>query len=262
MPEGPRTDQPYVESHESEFMNAKDQAASHARAKVLNEPDVKLQSSSYLKEIQARADRKAAEASLSVETLEEKDPIRRIILALERSATKETDNELVTNQIHMLEKQRADWIDFLNAHQTQKGSIKDAIQNSNKWPTLTDIKNGKPIIHFEVIKERWIPIDGKGSPEAFHQIRKGFLHNVLEELGILKTGETPDVLTKLSHLNPAHLLSKPDNSPWYSDTDKLARNLATNIPGITAEVSPITGKVGISFGVQTLKKIVAFPALV
>jgi hypothetical protein len=265
MPTEPRSDQAYVESHESEYITPVDAVAAKARADVYNVEKVLHTSGVPLEQIAAAADLNAKNAKVEFEAKQAEDPIRRIINVLETSAVTDTDREIIAQQIQELEKDRSDWKEIFDSRRTalrmngredlfsHADTVKNAIGN-HKCPTFTDydIDTKHSSIFFEVLGRKVLKTTNEwGIPS------KECLDKVLHGLGVLQPGEKTADLYKLP---PADETNK--GKPIMKLRIGKAENLQTNIPDTHATVFLQENRLQIGVAPEILGKIVAFPASV
>lgn len=262
----PRTDQAYVESHESEYITPADAAAAKARADVYNVEQVLHTSGVPLEQIHAAADLNAKNAKVEFEANESADPIRRIVGILETSAVNNIDEKIIPIRTQNLEKQRADWKAVIDQErmrarmQGEKFSFEDTVKNCiglNLAPTFSLMENHEPIVYFNVLDQADIKPLGAEEVATFTRVKVSdeCLDKVLHGLGVLR----PDEKTADLQLLPS---AAPDGKPVYSYSIGKAEQLPTNIPGAKASLFFKENSVFVRVGVQMLEKIVAFPASV
>ena len=259
----PRTDQAYVESHESEYITPKDAVATKAQADVYNVETVLHSAGIPLEQIHAAAELNAKNARLEFETKQNEDPIRRIIGVLDTSAVSGRDQELIANGVSDLEKQRSDWKNLFDTERTRarmqgkEFSFHDTLRHAvdyGKAPTLANIEDGKPVVYFEVLGPTPLLPEEVESGIDSDRVKPSneCLEKIVHGLGILQPND------KVSNL----MMLPSEGKPSFWPVNKLASNLPTHIPGIKANIFLDDNRVIVKFGVDLLEKIVALPASV
>lgn len=270
MPDGPvRTDQAYVESHESEYITPKDAVRSKAMAEVYQVADSLKFTGITEQQFQNAAKHRADAAQLEFETNEKADPIRRMIDVLQNSAVSGRDQEIIANRVEDLEKQRASWQDFVGKERTRarmqgneaRFSVTDTVKDvigSNRSPTFSTQEDREPVVYFEVLDSTWLKTEGTPKGEERVKPSDECLNKVLKGLGILQPNEKAGDLRMLPSSS-----NTPEGKYRYShDFGEKAEGMPTNIPESKATLYFNENRLMVNVGVKALEKIVAFPASV
>lgn len=258
-----RTDQAYVESHESKYITPKDAVAAKAQADVYNVETVLHSAGIPLEQIHAAAELNAKNARLEFEANENADPLRRIIGVLETSAVTDTDKDLMRRNAYDLETQRGNWTKFISQEKTQakmrgepfdfSQTVKNAIQ-FNRNPSGARLEKEGPMVLFDVLHGPMLQ-SKEGKPE---NVSDECCDKALRNLGILEENKHRQDLYHLPKGGSGQP-GKPKLNAWV---DNLAQDLPTNMPGAQFEVFLDSKQIRVGFGIQALEKIVAFPASV
>jgi hypothetical protein len=271
MPDGPvRTDQAYVESHESEYITPADAVRSKAMAEVYQVADSLKFTGITEQQFQNAAKHRADAAQLEFETNEKADPIRRLIDVLQNSAVSGRDQEIIAEQVKYLEKQRAGWKDLVGRERTRArmqgnearfsvdGAVKDAIQ-TNSAPTFSTMEDREPVVCFEVLDSTWLKTEKADGIVTDERVRPSdeCLNKVLKGLGVLQPNEKAGDLRMLPSSQ-----NTPEGKPRYYSGSDAAKSMPTSMPDVTATLFFKDNRVMAGVGVKALEKIVAFPASV
>lgn len=258
----PRTDQAYVESHESEYITPKDAVAAKAQADVYNVETVLHSAGIPLEQIHAAADLNAKNARSEFEAKQQEDPIRRIAGILEKSPAGGRDQEVIQKQIQQMEFQRTTIQTAVNRERTQarisgkpEPSLDDALQKiirSNSLPMFTEGNS----VELAILQAQFLPITDGNVNSKNVKPSDACLTKIMTGIGVLDQGETSNDF-KLFRQSETPGPNEPQRDLFGS-----IKNLPTNMEGVTARINLDQSFIALKFPLSTLNKIAAFPASV
>lgn len=262
----PRTDQAYVESHESEFLTPLEQVKSVARTKIFDVENALKGAGVTDTVIQSAAEINVKNAAMEFEAKQAEDPIRRMIGVLETSAVSGKDQEIIDFHVKNVERQRTAWKNVIDTEKTRarmqgkEFSFEDTVRNTvryNMAPTFSKFVDYEPTIFFDLINTTRLTSEQTPGHTTNEQGRPSdeCLNKILKGLGSLQPDDKIGDLYMLPQQAPE---GKPS---MVSGADKV-QNLPTFLPDAKVDFFFKGNRVMVGIGVKALEKIVAFPASV
>jgi len=241
-----RTDQPYVESHEEQFITPEDAVVERALGAVYKLEEVLHKSGVPFDQIEATAKLNATNAKREFEAQQNEDPIRRIIGVLEQSAVVDTDKKIVAIRVQQLEKDRSDWQHVFDREHTRlrmQGKPEEFSAEDIVRKTIEDkFGHYEGVCYLNVLGSEHLEPDAVSYNPSY-----ACLNKTLRGLGVLQGNEEAKDL---------------QNSSKFTYAGDFAEKIPTNIPDATARVFLRQNMVQIAVTSKIVEKIVNFPASV
>jgi len=259
----PRTDQAYVESHESEYLTPAQEAQSKARYDIMSHSQDFLDAGIDVRYAELVATKASERVKVEFEAKQKEDPLKQIQDILLSSALTEDDKLIAEKSISDLEAHRLLWQAKIGAAKIRlegRGEPFDfmvafkQLAQYSQTPGFTeaDIHSGEYFPHFYFVSGT-----RKADGEAILP-SKDYLEGVLHKSGSLPANQHLDDLKLL----PLDNQSEPKRgSKSYNSYTNKASHLPTNIPGAEATIFMTEKSPMVSIGVsaELLQKIVDFP---